>query len=101
MIIKQEPLTLIETKKLLEKADKDNPKVKKTLEYLKKFAKKLESDLTKKLNSLKITKLKQKHIIKIADIMPETAAELRSILSGEVNLDANEIEKILEVIKNK
>ena len=100
MIIKKQPLTLAETKKLLEKADPENQKVKKTLDYLKKFTKKKSSsDLVKKLNEAKIDKLKPEHIVKIADIVPETASELRSILASEVNLDSNETEKILEITR--
>lgn len=99
MIKKREPLTLAETRKLLEKATEDSLRVKKTLEYLKKFAKKKDTDIAKKLSEAKIEKLKQEHIVKIADIIPETAADLRSILGGEVSLDANEIEKILEITK--
>ncbi|MBU2496663.1 MAG: hypothetical protein KJ767_01210 [Nanoarchaeota archaeon] len=100
MIKNRKPLTLTETKKLLEKADSDSPKVKKTLDYLKKFVKKKSNpELVKKLNEAKIDKLKPEHIVKIADVIPETASELRSILSSEVSLDANETEKILEITK--
>lgn len=103
MIKKQEPLSLAETRKILEKLDVDSPRIKKTLEYLKKFSKRKPekvSEVVKKLNEAGITRLKQQHIVKIADIMPETAPELRSIFFGEeVSLDTNETEKILQIIK--
>lgn len=104
MIQKQEPLTLAETKKLLEKADAENLRAKKTMDYIKKFSKKKPEkvrEIVKKLNEAEISKLKNHHIVKIADILPESAAELRSIFfGGEVNLDSNETEKILQIIKD-
>ena len=103
MILKQEALTLAETKEILDKTDTDSSRIKKTQEYLKKFTKKkLEKvkSVVKKLAEAEISKLKQQHIVKIADVMPENASELRSIFSGdEVNLDSNETEKILQIIR--
>ncbi len=105
MITNQEPLSLAETKKLLEKlgSDVDSPRIKKTLEYLKKFSKRKAekvNGVVKKLSDAGISKLKQQHIVKIVDIMPETPSDLRSIFFGEdVNLDSNETEKILQIIK--
>lgn len=102
MIKKQEPLTIAETRKMLEKLDLDSPRVKKSLDYLKKFSKKKtgkSAEIAEKLSKAEITKLDKQHIVKIADIMPETATELRSIFVGEAGLDSNEIEKILQIVK--
>ncbi|HIH18105.1 MAG TPA: hypothetical protein HA250_01720 [Nanoarchaeota archaeon] len=104
MILKQEALTLAETKEILDKVESENPRIKKTQEYLKKFAKKKSEKaktLVKKLSESEISKLKQQHIVKIVDVMPETPAELRSIFSGEeLSLDTNETEKILQTIRD-
>lgn len=104
MIKKQQPLTLTETKKILDKInDSESPRIKKTKEYLKKVLKKKTAktdELLKKLNEAGITKLKQEYIVKIADIMPETSTDLRNIFAGEeLTLEPNEIEKILQVVK--
>lgn len=104
MILKQEALTLAETKEILDKVELDSPRIKKTQEYLKRFTKKKPEKaraLAKKLSETEISKLKRQHIVKIVDVMPETPAELRSIFSGEeLSLDANETEKILQTLKD-
>jgi len=103
MILKQEALTLAETKEILDKVESDNQRLKKTQEYLKKFTKKKPEKAkitTKKLDEAGISKLGHRHIVKIVDVMPETPSELRSIFSGDdLSLDSNETEKILQIIK--
>lgn len=100
MIKQTKPITLQEASKILEKADKENPRVKKTADYIKKFAKKVKSEeAVKKLETLGISKLGERHIIKIADFMPQDASELRLILTADdISLDENETDKILKTI---
>lgn len=90
------PLSFVEVKDLLGDLKVEN----KELDgFLKKFIKvKSADDLKKELNSLGLIKLKQEHIIKIIDIMPEEASELNKIFI-DVTLDENETNKILEIIK--
>ncbi len=104
MIKKTQPLTIAETRELLEKAeDRENFRAKKSLEYLKRFSKlKAEKAQELKKKLIGIEKLKEYHIVKIIDILPETPEELRSIFFGEdISLDTNETEKILQIIKEK
>ncbi len=106
-IIKEKPLTLIETKKLLEKIekrDKELPtRTQKTKEYLNKFAKltlKEVKDLKEKLIKLNITRLKEKTIAKIIDIQPKDIDSLRIILSTEnLTLKQEDLQKIIECLK--
>ena len=58
-------------------------------------SKKLKEDLEK----LDMLKLKSSDIVKIVDIFPENAIELNKIFT-ETSLDSDEINKILETIKN-
>jgi len=44
-----------------------------------------------------LIKLKEEHIVKIVDFMPSDASELNKVII-EVSLDAEEVNKILEVV---
>lgn len=74
-----------------------------TLAYAKRFSKlKIENvkELKEELKKLDIMKLKERHIAKIIDLLPEDTEDLRKIFVGEeVSLDQNELEKILAVVK--
>ncbi len=106
MIRKSEPLSLPVAKEMLEKAFKEQPenaRLKGSLDHIKKFAKIKPKDakkLEEELQSLELIKIKQEHIAKIVNILPETAEELRVIFFGEdISLDQNETEKILSTVK--
>ncbi len=99
MIKKMQPLTMNETKKILGKLE-DSEKKEELESFIKKFSKssaKADS-LKKELTELGLIKLKQTHIIKIIDIMPEDASDLNKIFE-DVSLDEDETNKILEIIK--
>lgn len=112
MIKSETVLTLAEAREILEKKKEKETKEQKeekeavleqTLLYAKRFSK---SDMEKvrklkeELKKLDIIKIKERHIAKIADILPEDAEDLRKIFIGEeVSIDQNEIEKILSVVK--
>ncbi len=51
------------------------------------------------LKELDLIKLKDTHIVKIVDFVPKSATELNKIIS-DASLDAEETEKILNVVKN-
>ena len=101
MIKNSEALTLAEVKELL--AEEESEKSKTALAYIKKFCKikpEKANQLKKAIEELGIIKLKQKHISKIIDLLPEDSEDLRKIFVGEeVSLDQNEINSILETIK--
>ncbi len=57
-------------------------------------AKELEGEL----KTLNLIKLKDEYIVKIVDFVPTSAADLNKVII-EVSLDANEINKVLEITK--
>ncbi len=97
-----EPLSLAETEKIVKTIRKEDKKQgEEVLKFLKKF-KKIKSKDAKKmreeLENLKIMRLKEEHISKIIDTLPETASDLNKI-SSELSLDENDTKKILEIVK--
>ncbi len=98
MAIKEEkPLTMSEVVSII----RDTEKTKIVKEFIKQFdVIDLEKamELKEKLTNLELLKLKEQHIIKIVDFMPKEATELNKVLS-DVNLDADEINKVLEVTR--
>jgi DNA-directed RNA polymerase subunit F len=107
-VISEKPLTMAELADSLDdvkKRDKDlSPRAQKTYEYLKKFTKVSRKDiekLKKSLDSLSISRLKDKHIAKIIDINPKEIDSLKIILSTEnITLKQEDLSKILDTLKN-
>ena len=110
MIKNSEPLSLAETKELIteqqeiiKELGQENEKLESVASYLKKFSKlSLEkSDKIKsEIKALDLIQLKNRHIIKIIDLLPADAEDLHKILIGDsVSLDKDEIDKILEIVK--
>lgn len=111
MIKNSEPLNLAETKKLVTEQEKKlknlkeeaDERMESVISYLKKFSKissEKANKMKEELKNLDLIQLKDKHIIKITDILPADAEDLHKILIGEpVSLDKNEIDKILEIVK--
>ncbi len=101
MITDKQALSLIEVEEIV-KTLPESEKIKELRSFIKKFNKiELEKakELIKEIESLEVLKLKQEHIKKIVDMLPEDSAELNKILTNEVNLDTDETNKILETIK--
>ena len=102
MIKNSKVLSLAEVKEKLEKQE-ETDRIKQISDYLKKFSKldyKEAIELQEELRKLDIAKLRERHIVKITDLLPEDAEDLHKIFVGEdVGLDQNEIEKILNVVK--
>ena len=105
MIKNIKALSLAEVEGILKKHPQieENMAAKSTTEYIGKFVKlKPEKALGIKeiLKELNIEKLKDKHISKIIDFMPEDAEDLKKIFVGEdFSLEQDEINRILEKIK--
>lgn len=100
-ITKKTPLSIAELQEFLDKKE-ENKKMEAIREYVKKFAK-LTSEEAKKLRQelreLGIAKLGEEQIVKIIDIMPEDADDLRKIFFATSTLNQDEIQKILDVVK--
>lgn len=98
MIKEMKPLTLIEAKNIADAHEADIESLK---PYFKKFVKLKEKDaeeMRKELEALDNHKIKQEHIVKIIDFLPEDASEIHKIFI-DAGLDENEIKQITDVVK--
>ena len=94
------PLSLAETKEIVETAE-DTDDHKEIRDFLKRFSKlkpEKAKEMREEIKSLEIIKLKEEHIVKIIDLLPEDAADVNKI-AIDASLDENEISKLLEVVK--
>ncbi len=106
-VINEKPLTMAELKEKLEeikKRDKEiSEKTQKTLIYLNKFTNVKEKEalkLKEDLINLNIPRIKEKHIIKIIDLMPKDIESLKLIFSiDNVTVKQEDLQRILEVLK--
>ena len=96
---------LAEVKNILKKASKEREELlyeqKIALEHAQEFAKlpvKKTNELIKELVSLDF--LEQIHAIRIADLLPTTEDDVKTIFAKErITLSENEIKKILEIVR--
>jgi DNA-directed RNA polymerase subunit F len=101
MILDRNALTMNEVKILIENIE-DNEKKIEVESYLKKFMKTKSTNNEKMKNELEnlgFLKIKNEHIIKIVDFIPEDASDLNKILV-DTSLNEDETNKILEIVKN-
>jgi len=103
-ILSEKPVSMVELKNELEgikKRDKElNFRAAKTEEYLQQFAMlKNTEGLIKKLEDLKIPRLKDTHITKIIDILPTTLEDLKAVLQGySLTVNNENLNKIVETV---
>jgi len=106
-IINENPISMIEVKTELEalkKRDKElNFRSNKTEEYLNQFVEypaKTYEEIKKKIEALKISRLKPEMLIKILDTLPRTLDEIKNLLQGfVVSLSNEDMKKIIKVIE--
>lgn len=106
-IITEEPLSMAdlhtEVKKIEKRDTAVNFRVSKVGEYLSRFLtlKAAEhAELVKKLTALDIPRLKEQHIIKIADLTPTTAEDIKMVLQGyPLSISSDNLKKIAGVVK--
>lgn len=106
IVVEEKPMSMAEVKEFLEEKKKEkkelNFRENKSLVYINSFIKaksKEAENIKKDLEKLEITRLKDKHIIKIIDMVPKSVDELKVILSGEeLTLKSEDLNKIIEVI---
>jgi DNA-directed RNA polymerase subunit F len=101
MILDRTPLNLNEVEEIVEESP-DSEKKEEMKIYLKKYlktkpeqAKKIKDNLEK----LDLLKMKREHLVKVIDLLPTDATDLNKIFV-DVSLTEDEINKILEVVKN-
>ena len=107
--IKQEkPLTMVEVQEHLKKIKKRDEelnfranKTEENLNAVLDINKKEAEELMKKLNNLKIPRLKEAHISKLVDILPRTVDELKLILQGyTVTVNNTNLKKIVDTVND-
>jgi len=97
MIKKAIPISLAEAIELAGDSDKEQRFrgfAKQFIKISAKDAKEMKEELTK----LDLIKLKEEHIIKIIEFMPQDLTDLIKILPG-VSLNQDEVDKILGIVK--
>ena len=105
-IVEEKPITLVELKEELTKIKKrDNElnfRANKTHDYLDVFAKvspQKAEELEKKLEKLGIPRLKDVHIKKIVDLLPQTLEDLKVILQGyTITVNNDNMKKIVAIV---
>ncbi len=98
MIINKEPLSMAEALEYIKEEDSEETDM---IGFAKKFVKPKKEkikELKQKLKELELLKIKDEHIAKIIDLIPENPEELNKIFV-DVSLDEEETQKILSVIK--
>lgn len=104
-IVEEKFVTDVESKELLENREKQSElkfEQKNTLDVLRKFVIVEKEKVDKLVEELKtVEHLREKHIIEIANFLPEDKDDLRVVLHKEyTNFTPEEIEKILQIVKN-
>ncbi|MFC1801480.1 hypothetical protein ACFLZB_03370 [Nanoarchaeota archaeon] len=106
-VIEEKTVTLAEVKKnLAEIRKRDNElnfRANKAEEYLNDFKvldPKKAQELQKKLENLKISRLKEDQITKIIDLLPTSVEDLKVILQGyTVSISKKDMEQVISVVK--
>ena len=99
------PIPLAEVKQMLKKVNKERKEMiyeqRIALEHAQKFVKlsvKKTNELIKELEGLE--SVERHHAIKIADLLPQTEDDVKTIFAKErITLGENETKKILEIVK--
>jgi len=96
MILERKPLSMSESKEYMNKESGTDIQgfVKKFILLKPEKAK----ELRKKVEDLNLLKVKEEHIAKLIDLLPETTEDLNKIFS-DVSLDEDETKKLLDTIK--
>lgn len=106
-VLNETPISAVDLKEKLEaikKRDKElTKKATKTVDYLNNFVSlkhKDAEDIKKRILSLNIPRLKDRHIAKILDIMPQEIESLKMLFTGEnITIKQEDLAKILEEIQ--
>lgn len=96
MIVSKKALTLAEVKEYTK--DQDNKVLSDYLKAYGKLSLKDSRDLCKELESLNNHKVKEEHIVKIADFLPKDSEDLSKIFN-DVSLNEEETNVILGIVK--
>ena len=95
MIKESRPVSMAEVVELAGDSDKAK-EIKKFVKNFDVLSFKKADELAKEIKELDLIRLKDEHIVKIVDFVPTSAAELNKVII-DVSLDADEVNKILEI----
>ena len=101
MILDRTPLCMNEVEEIIKEIP-DSEKKQALEVFLKKFLETKPTQVKKikdSLEKLDSVKIKREHAVKIIDMLPKDASDLNKIFT-DVGLNENEINKILEIVKN-
>ncbi|SRR3989338_8068661 len=102
-IIEENPVSMLRVKEIFSKKKELSERENRLKDYINVFCKldkKKEEELRKKLNSLNVSRLKERHIVKIIDVLPEDMDDLKVLVAGEpLGLKQEDMKKIVEVVK--
>ena len=105
--VEEKPVSLTEVQDLLEKIQKRDIELNylsnKLKEYLSSFeiaTLKQKEELSKKLKGLELTRLKEEHLVKIIDFLPQSEKELKIVLQAyPLSMSKKDMDSIVEVVK--
>jgi DNA-directed RNA polymerase subunit F len=105
--IEQKSISLLEAKEAIESIEKRDKELNylsnKTKEYLDQFVnlnRARKNELEKKLQDLDLTRLKEEHIAKICDFLPQTVDELKVVLQAyPLSMPKKDHEEIVKTVK--
>ena len=105
-VIEEKPISMAELKeeiKEIKKRDAElsfrTAKISEQLEILKIVKQKDAEEMFEKIQKLNIPRLKDSHIYKIIDLIPQSAIELKNIVTSySLTISNDNVEKVLEII---
>ena len=98
MIHENTPLSMIEALEYMKSQEAENTEI---IGFIKKFSELKPGqakEIREKIEELKSLKVKKEHIAKVIDLLPDNSEDLNKIF-GDVNLDEDETNKILDIVK--
>ena len=98
MIINKEPISMAEALKYMKQDETIETDIIGFIKKFQKIKKGEAEELRKKLKALELMKVKEEHITKIIDLMPENKEDLNKIFV-DISLDEDETQKIINTIK--
>lgn len=106
-ILSEKPMCIALAKEELDRIKKRDKELSfrgnKTEEYFNSFAfleAKRAKELRKKLEELGIPRLREIHMVKIIDVLPQTVPELKTLLQGyPVTIKEDSMKKIVELVE--
>ena len=106
-VLNEIPITAAEVKDELKRIRKEhkelNFRAQKTEDYLNQVVSdsKKTAELVKKIDSLKIPRLKEQQIAKLADVMPVTEKDVKFVLQGyAITLTKENLQKIAKTVSD-